>query len=192
MSGHINPAFIEDLKESKQHLQIKTPISQDTAPSADSCLIQKTKNPSNGTLSKDSIEIEMNNSEAPQTSGMSYQRRASVADIAIAFATSSMTPGSSMEKIPKGKLSLDYWRRSYRFSHPFGHTTSILDEILGSHHTDDGERTTSSSPAKLLVWVIFACFLVGMAGAIILGAGMFWLFSSDLYNKFVRIFGYAR
>ncbi len=60
--------------------------------------------------------------------------------------------------------------RSRKFEHPFGKNTDLLGQILCGEREEADEDQTDST-AKLLIWMVFFCLMVGVAGAIILGAG---------------------
>ena len=60
--------------------------------------------------------------------------------------------------------------RSRKFEHPFGRNTDLLGQILCGEKAEADENQTDST-AKLLIWMVFFCLMVGVAGAIILGAG---------------------
>ena len=79
------------------------------------------------------------------------------------------TPVSDMSILAQLK------RAQARYTHPYGNSATILEELLYGEDDDFMEpiKTQDSSPAKLVVWITFCVFMVGMAGAIILGAGQF-------------------
>lgn len=60
--------------------------------------------------------------------------------------------------------------RSRKYEHPFGKKADLLGQILCGEREESSENQTDS-PAKIIIWMIFFCFMVGVAGAIILGAG---------------------
>ncbi|KAI0214293.1 hypothetical protein LSAT2_000609 [Lamellibrachia satsuma] len=59
--------------------------------------------------------------------------------------------------------------RSRKYEHPFGKKADLLGQILCGEREESSENQTDS-PAKIIIWMIFFCFMVGVAGAIILGA----------------------
>ena len=107
------------------------------------------------------------------------RRKSSMADIAMALAgggggsTSSLasSTGTSSMKLTKD-IFAQYRKNSQRYMHPYGNTTGVMEQLLfGATETEDPQIQVSS-PMKLLVWIVFAGFMVGMAGAIILAAGL--------------------
>ena len=66
-------------------------------------------------------------------------------------------------------------RAQQRYTHPYGNNATILEELLYGDEEDfmQSVKQQDSSPAKLVIWITFACFMVGLAGAIILGAGKY-------------------
>lgn len=63
--------------------------------------------------------------------------------------------------------------RSRKYEHPFGKKADLLGQILCGDREESSENQTDSA-AKFIIWMVFFFFMVGVAGAIILGAGNTW------------------
>ncbi|ELT88547.1 hypothetical protein CAPTEDRAFT_184988 [Capitella teleta] len=129
--------------------------------------------------SRVSLSVSSNPDGSSRRPSPSGGRKSSMAEVAMALTPSGSVHGSTSD-VRQATISassfLAHLRRTqhqYKYVHPFGNSTSILEELLCE---DDDEALTrgkamGSSPAKLVLWIVFCGFMVGVAGAIILGAG---------------------
>ena len=118
--------------------------------------------------------------------GVSAQRRkSSMADVAFALSSPPDTHFQSLADALAGtrrnlyRFSGKLKRSANRYVHPYGNSKSLVEEMFeteeagatnGSDNSEE-EKVGKSSPAKFIVWIIFTCFMVGVAASIIFAAG---------------------
>ena len=105
-------------------------------------------------------------------------RCSSFADVTVAAMTSESVASSLRSLASSTSVDMatmaNEWRhdrRRQKYRHPFGRSENVLGEIL----CGESEAATgiTGSMAKVIVWVVFGCFVLAVVGAIILGAGKF-------------------
>lgn len=102
-------------------------------------------------------------------------RRPSVADVALSLHMPSRSHGGY-----EGPL-FERDTEKNLFIHPFGNAGNVIEEMLLDQSTafrarrkggiDTEKETPSTAPAYLVVWLVFTFLMVGIAAAIIFGAG---------------------
>ena len=173
-----NPAYVDDGGTSYDNVVVIPPVDSDN----------------NTSLSK---SLPLESLGIPATTGNNLQngsptsltpppgdmgrRRSSIADIALALnpgLRKSSSPHNSMLSLMEMAAPY-YFQRANYFRHPFGSSTSIVEQLfpLEEEYREfkklktPGGKHESQSPAKLVLWIVFTLFMVAVGGAIILGAG---------------------